>query len=188
MRWWIGGQQALMPELLAMIACTVNSYTRLIPGFLGADGRDLGLREPHLRAAGHHGLGKVAARRVPDRRGGHQSVHRARRGDRIGPVGRRASHRAGRADRRQCLRQDASRRAPAAAHALGRSAASQGAPSRRANCSATPSSSITPRPGSGRSGNFARRSPTGRWIAISKSSNREITRAGFAGRRSGELS
>ena len=33
MRWWIGGQQALMPELLAMIACTVNSYTRLIPGF-----------------------------------------------------------------------------------------------------------------------------------------------------------
>jgi glutamine synthetase len=33
MRWFIGGQQALMPELLAMVACTVNSYTRLIPGF-----------------------------------------------------------------------------------------------------------------------------------------------------------
>ncbi|MBI3896911.1 MAG: glutamine synthetase [Gammaproteobacteria bacterium] len=33
MRWFVGGQQALMPELLAMIACTVNSYTRLIPGF-----------------------------------------------------------------------------------------------------------------------------------------------------------
>ena len=33
MRWWIGGQQALMPELLAMIACTVNSYTRLMPGY-----------------------------------------------------------------------------------------------------------------------------------------------------------
>ncbi|MDQ0394156.1 glutamine synthetase family protein [Labrys monachus] len=33
MRWYVGGQQALMPELLAMIACTVNSYTRLIPGF-----------------------------------------------------------------------------------------------------------------------------------------------------------
>src|SRR4029077_14942356 len=33
MRWRIGGQQALMPELLAMIACTVHSYTRLIPGF-----------------------------------------------------------------------------------------------------------------------------------------------------------
>ena len=33
MRWFVGGQQALLPELLAMIAPTVNSYTRLIPGF-----------------------------------------------------------------------------------------------------------------------------------------------------------
>jgi glutamine synthetase len=33
MRWFVGGQQALMPELLAMAAPTVNSFTRLIPGF-----------------------------------------------------------------------------------------------------------------------------------------------------------
>jgi glutamine synthetase len=33
MRWFVGGQQALMPELLAMVASTVNSYTRLVPGF-----------------------------------------------------------------------------------------------------------------------------------------------------------
>ncbi len=33
MRWFIGGQQALLPELLAMVASTVNSYTRLIPGY-----------------------------------------------------------------------------------------------------------------------------------------------------------
>lgn len=33
MRWFVGGQQALMPELLAMVAATVNSYTRLVPGF-----------------------------------------------------------------------------------------------------------------------------------------------------------
>jgi glutamine synthetase len=33
MRWFVGGQQALMPELLAMVASTVNSYRRLIPGF-----------------------------------------------------------------------------------------------------------------------------------------------------------
>jgi len=32
MRWFIGGQQALMPELLAMVAPTCNSYTRLVPG------------------------------------------------------------------------------------------------------------------------------------------------------------
>ncbi len=33
MRHFIGGQQRLMPETLAMIAGTVNSYTRLVPGF-----------------------------------------------------------------------------------------------------------------------------------------------------------
>jgi glutamine synthetase len=30
---FLAGQQALMPQLLAMVAPTVNSYTRLIPGF-----------------------------------------------------------------------------------------------------------------------------------------------------------
>lgn len=51
MRWFIGGQQRLMPELLAMIASTVNSYTRLIPGFWaptaatwGVDNRTCALR------------------------------------------------------------------------------------------------------------------------------------------------
>jgi glutamine synthetase len=33
MRYFIGGQQKLMPEILAMVASTVNSYSRLIPGF-----------------------------------------------------------------------------------------------------------------------------------------------------------
>jgi glutamine synthetase len=33
LRWFVGGQQALMPELLAMVASTVNSYSRLVPGF-----------------------------------------------------------------------------------------------------------------------------------------------------------
>jgi len=32
-RWFVGGQQALMPELLAMVASTVNSYSRLVPGY-----------------------------------------------------------------------------------------------------------------------------------------------------------
>jgi glutamine synthetase len=51
MRWFLGGQQALMPELLSMIACTVNSYSRLIPGFWapthatwGIDNRTCALR------------------------------------------------------------------------------------------------------------------------------------------------
>jgi len=33
MRHFIGGQQALMPEFLAMVAPTINSYRRLVPGF-----------------------------------------------------------------------------------------------------------------------------------------------------------
>lgn len=33
MRHFIGGQQAFMPEILAMVAPTINSYRRLIPGF-----------------------------------------------------------------------------------------------------------------------------------------------------------
>lgn len=33
MRHFIGGQQALLPDLLAMAAPTINSYTRLVPGY-----------------------------------------------------------------------------------------------------------------------------------------------------------
>ena len=51
MRWFLGGQQALMPELLAMVASTVNAYTRLVPGFWaptnstwGIDNRTCALR------------------------------------------------------------------------------------------------------------------------------------------------
>jgi len=51
MRHFIGGQQALLPELLALVAANVNSYTRLIPGFWaptdatwGIDNRTCALR------------------------------------------------------------------------------------------------------------------------------------------------
>ena len=51
MRHFIAGQQFLMPELLSMIAPTVNSFTRLIPGFWapteaswGGDNRTCALR------------------------------------------------------------------------------------------------------------------------------------------------
>jgi glutamine synthetase len=33
MGYFLGGQQKLMPELLSMIAPTINSFTRLVPGF-----------------------------------------------------------------------------------------------------------------------------------------------------------
>ena len=51
LRHFVGGQQKLMGELLAMIAPTVNSFTRLIPGFWapteaswGVDNRTCALR------------------------------------------------------------------------------------------------------------------------------------------------
>ena len=51
MRRFVGGQQTLLPEFLAMIAPTINSFTRLIPGFWaptdatwGIDNRTCALR------------------------------------------------------------------------------------------------------------------------------------------------
>ncbi len=51
MRHFIAGQQKMMPELLAMIAPTINSYSRLVPGFWaptvatwGIDNRTCALR------------------------------------------------------------------------------------------------------------------------------------------------
>ena len=51
MRHFVGGQQKLMPELLAMVSPTINSYTRLIPGFwaptdatIGVENRTCALR------------------------------------------------------------------------------------------------------------------------------------------------
>jgi glutamine synthetase len=51
MRFFVGGQQRLLPEMLAMVAPTVNSFTRLIPGFWapteaswGIDNRTCALR------------------------------------------------------------------------------------------------------------------------------------------------
>lgn len=62
MRWFIGGQQALMPELLSMIACTVNSYSRLIPGFWAPTEASWGVenRTCALRTIG----GKPSSQRV----------------------------------------------------------------------------------------------------------------------------
>lgn len=62
MRYFIGGQQALMPEFLAMVAPTVNSYRRLIPGFWAPTDATWGIenRTCALRAIG----GSASSQRV----------------------------------------------------------------------------------------------------------------------------
>ena len=169
MRWFIGGQQALMPELLAMVAGTVNSYSRLVPGYWaptsatwGVENRTTALRvirggpssqrveyriaaadiNPYiaLAAAIGSGLWGIEHRIEPDA---------ADRGQRLRP----------RAPAAPALARDAVRGR--------RTAASR--PNPRAPCSAMPSSSTTPRPGNGKSGNSARRSPIGNWRDISRS-------------------
>jgi glutamine synthetase len=62
MRHFIGGQQALMPEILAMVSPTVNSYSRLIPGFWAPTSATWGIenRTTALRAI----PGSASAQRV----------------------------------------------------------------------------------------------------------------------------
>ena len=95
MRWFVGGQQALMPELLAMIAGTVNSYSRLVPGYWAPTSATWGVENRTTALRVIRGGAVEPARRVPHRRRGHQSLHRTGRRDRLRAVGHRASHRAG---------------------------------------------------------------------------------------------
>ena len=119
MRQFVGGQQALMPELLAMVAANVNSYRRLIPGFWAPDRVELGRREPHDVVARHPGLGQVDQGRVPSRGRRCEPVSGARGGGCLRPVGHRKQGRPRRADQGQLLRQETSGQVAAPAHVDG---------------------------------------------------------------------
>ncbi len=85
MRHFIGGRQKLMPELLAMVAPTVNSVYAADSWFLGADGFDGVVSENRtLRVARHSWPREVATRRVSSRSGGCESIHHSSRGARLG--------------------------------------------------------------------------------------------------------
>ncbi len=168
MRWFIGGQQALLPELLAMVASNVNSYARLIPGFWaptdatwGIDNRTCALRVITGSPKSQRVEYRIAAADI-------NPVYRAGRGDRIGPLGHRAEDRARRAHRGQCLWPCLPRTAPIASYPVGGGAAAQGLaggarPVRRRICRAL----LRP-PANGRSASSAKRSRTGNWPAISR--------------------
>lgn len=62
MRYFIGGQQRLMPEVLATVAPTINSYRRLVPGFWAPTSATWGIenRTGALRVIG----GSASSQRV----------------------------------------------------------------------------------------------------------------------------
>ena len=76
MRHFIGGQQQLMPQVLAMVASTVNSYSRLIPGFWAPTSATWGVENRTTALRAIPGSAEVPARRVPHRRRRRQPLHR----------------------------------------------------------------------------------------------------------------
>ena len=154
MRWFVGGQQALMPEFLAMVAATVNSYSRLMPGFWAPTDATWGVENRTCALRVIPG-GPEPARRVSDRGRRHQSLYRARRGHRFRALG--IEHRSSRTRPIEGNAYD--RRTSGAAapcpRTLTRRRSASSRRNRRARSSATPSSSITPRPANGRSASSA---------------------------------
>ena len=170
MRWFVGGQQKLMPELLAMIAPTVNSYRRLIPGFWAPTDATWGVENRTTALRVIPGSAEIAARRVSHRGGRCQPLRHPRGRARVGTVGHREQDRARADGDRQCVRQEISRAARLAAHALGCRAAAERHRRRRGTCSATISSSISRRRANGKSASSASTSATGNWRATLRSS------------------
>ena len=174
MRHFIGGQQALMPQVLAMVASTVNSYSRLIPGFWAPTSATWGVenRTTALRAI----PGSPSAQRVEFR------IAAADANPYIALAAALASGLWGienaiephPAIEGNAYDKPAIPRARTAAHAVGGRAGAEGARRPRERCSATPSSTISPRPASGRNASSASTSPIGNSPAISRSSEHRI--------------
>ena len=91
-RWYLGGQLATAAEFSLLVAPTVNSYKRFLPGELGADRDRVGSRQSHARLPSRRAWA-VTARREPHSRRRRQHLSRLRRDD------RRRAVRAGQQDR-----------------------------------------------------------------------------------------
>ncbi len=126
MRHFLAGQQLLMPQILAMISPTVNSYTRLIPGYWAPTHSTWGVENRTCALRVIPGSREVAAHRVSRRRRRRQSLHRHRGGPRRRPLGHRERARADRSHPGQFLREEAPGAARFAGHAMGCGAAPQG--------------------------------------------------------------
>ena len=126
MRWFVGGQQKLLPELLAMIAPTINSYRRLIPGFWAPTDATWGVENRTTALRIIPGQPEIAACRIPDRGGRCQSLRDPGGRARFRVVGHREQGGARTHGNGQCVREEISGAACLATHAVGFSAATQG--------------------------------------------------------------
>ena len=97
------GCSATLRELTLFLAPNVNSYKRYRRGLVRPDGRRVGPRQPHVRAARRRPRAR-AARRVPRPGRRRQPVPRAQRDHRRRPARRRRGARAGAAARGQRVR------------------------------------------------------------------------------------
>ena len=125
MRQFVAGQQALMPETLAMVASTVNAYRRLIPGFWAPTVATWGVenRTTALRVI----PGSPKSTRVEYRvAAADANPYLALAAAVAAACGHRAEARSGRADHRQQLRKETSGQGTAAAHAHGGGGAAEG--------------------------------------------------------------
>ena len=174
MRWFVGGQQRLMPEWLAMIAPTVNSYRRLIPGFWAPTDATWGVGKPHDCAARDPGQPEIAARRIPNRRRRFEPLRHPGGCARLGTLGHRAQGRARGRGQRECLRPEVPGAPRAAAHAVGCGAAAQVLEGRTGLVRRRFRRALSPRRASGRSGSSASTSATGSWLATSRSSDVQL--------------
>ena len=173
MRWFVGGQQKLMPELLAMIAPTVNSYRRLIPGFWAPTDSTWGVENRTTALRVIPGSAEIAASRVSGSRrptANPYIILAAALGSGLWGIENKVEPEP--VGDRQRLRPQVPGAARAAAHAVGCRAAAQGVEDGARTGSATSSSSTTPRRANGKSASSASTSATGSWRATSRSSER----------------
>jgi glutamine synthetase len=169
MRWFVGGQQELMPELLAMVACTVNSYTRLIPGYWAPTDATWGVenRTTALRVIPGSEKSQRVEYRVSAADINPYIALAAAIGSGLWGVENRVDPGAPVKGNAYAVKHPRKRALP---RSLGEAAERFRASKPPAACSATSSSTTTQQPGSGRIANRAKRSPTGSSRAISRSS------------------
>ena len=142
------------------------------PGLLGADRRDLGRREPHLRAAGDPRLGEVARASNTASAAADANPYlalAAALGSGLWGIEHKLDP--GEPVKGNAYDEEASGELAAAAHADGGGRPAQGLEGGARRCSATPSSIITPQRANGKSASSASTSPTGNSTATSRSSD-----------------